>query len=313
MGRSCACPPWHFTSASGEEPTTVMSPSSQKYIYGEGLSSRNARYTSKGDSACGPRIATPAPADRRRRRRCIPARAARRAACAASVSDGVRRREAAPRRRAWAPRRATPDHLAPQALPFGLAAVMQQRHAARQMIEHQQRTRRDVMRVRRLGGIEAASRHPLEVAHGIVGGIAHQAAEQAARRALPAAAAAPAPARRAAAKNSSLDRGRGRMHAADVESRRVQAHFETIAESDEGIARQPLASLDAFQQESRPKGASLRYADTGVSRSAAMSKGGFIIQLQISRTTKNPSPASRRRWVLDTDERLKLKRPAPTP
>ena len=30
MGRNCAWPPWHFTSASGDEPTTVMSPSSQK-------------------------------------------------------------------------------------------------------------------------------------------------------------------------------------------------------------------------------------------------------------------------------------------
>src|SRR5260370_15678621 len=42
-----------------------------------------------------------------------------------------------------------------------------------------------------------------------------------------------------------------------------------------------------------------------------MSKGGFI-QLQISRTIKNPPPALRRRWVLDTDERLN-DRPAPTP
>ena len=32
MGRSCAWPALSFTSASGEEPTTVMSPSSQKYM-----------------------------------------------------------------------------------------------------------------------------------------------------------------------------------------------------------------------------------------------------------------------------------------
>ena len=33
----------------------------------------------------------------------------------------------------------------------------------------------------------------------------------------------------------------------------LDANLETIAEADEGVARQPLAALDAFQQESRTK------------------------------------------------------------
>ena len=50
----------------------------------------------------------------------------------------------------------------------------------------------------------------------------------------------------------------GRMHAADAQARGVQTHFQAIAEADEGISRQPLASLDAFQQKSRPKGFELQ-------------------------------------------------------
>src|SRR5271168_1069344 len=48
------------------------------------------------------------------------------------------------------------------------------------------------------------------------------------------------------------------MHAADVHARSVDANLETIAEADKGIARQPLAALDAFQQESGTKGRELQ-------------------------------------------------------
>src|SRR5271154_5816811 len=97
------------------------------------------------------------------------------------------------------------------------------------------------------------------------------------------------------------------MHAADVESGGIQTHFQTIAESNERITRQPLAPFDAFQQESRPKRRQLQ-----ISRHRRIEIGCDVkrrlhaFNLQISRTTKNPPPASRRRWVLDTDE-LNLK------
>src|SRR3979490_3372594 len=97
------------------------------------------------------------------------------------------------------------------------------------------------------------------------------------------------------------------MHAAEGESRGVETHFQTIAESDEGIARQPLSPFDTFQQESRPKGRQLqigRYRRVEIGRD--VERRLHVFKLQISRAIKNPPPALRRRWVLDTDELIKM-------
>ncbi len=48
------------------------------------------------------------------------------------------------------------------------------------------------------------------------------------------------------------------MRTAQVVAGRIDAQFEAIAEPDEGVARQPLAALDAFQQESGPEGRQLQ-------------------------------------------------------
>ncbi len=41
--------------------------------------------------------------------------------------------------------------------------------------------------------------------------------------------------------------------AAEAQARRIQPQLEAVAEADEGIAREPLAPLHAFQQEARPE------------------------------------------------------------
>src|SRR6202011_1646860 len=113
------------------------------------------------------------------------------------------------------------------------------------------------MRVRRHGRIEIASRHALEVADRIVGGIADQSAEQRYPRYLRQRLRRLR--KRTAQGIQELELGPWprRMHAADGEPRGIEAHFQAIAEADEGITRQPLSSLDAFQQESRAKGRQL--------------------------------------------------------
>ena len=74
----------------------------------------------------------------------------------------------------------------------------------------------------------------------------------AARRESAGSAAAPARAHRAMHRSSSCLRGRrGARAAVDGQAALVEPHLEAIAEADERIARQPLAALDALQQEAR--------------------------------------------------------------
>ena len=54
MGRSSAWRPDSLTRASGEDPTTVVSPNSRNTMYGDGLSRRRARYTWNGSSEQSP-------------------------------------------------------------------------------------------------------------------------------------------------------------------------------------------------------------------------------------------------------------------
>ena len=60
------------------------------------------------------------------------------------------------------------NHLATQALPLGLGARVQQRGAPREVVEHQKRARRDVMRVGAVVDRRGARRQALEVAHQVV-------------------------------------------------------------------------------------------------------------------------------------------------
>ena len=81
---------------------------------------------------------------------CTPARAARAPRAPLRVSEGSAG-EKCPGAQQPARRRAAPESPRAAGLPLRFAAVVQQRDAARQVIEHQQRTRRDIVRVRRLG------------------------------------------------------------------------------------------------------------------------------------------------------------------
>jgi len=78
------------------------------------------------------------------------------------------------------------------------------------------------------------------------------------------------------------------MHAADVDALGIDANLETIAETDEGIARQPLAALDAFQQESRTKGCQLQIRGNRRIKICSNVKRWF--HSCIVKTIKNPSP-----------------------
>ncbi len=181
-----------------------------------------------------------------------------RSACASSVKEGAACENFPGARAKGTPPRSARITSRRNACRSASVPSCMQCDAARQVIEHQQRTRCDIVCVRRRRCIETAAGDALEIAHGIVRGIADQAAQQGyagnmrnrLRRARQCAAQhveefVPAP--RA-----------GRMHAADVHALRLDAHLETIAEADEGVAREPLAALDAFQQESRTKGRELQ-------------------------------------------------------
>ena len=107
------------------------------------------------------------------------------------------------------------------------------------------------MGMRSFGRVETASRQALEVAHGVIGGIAHQTAEQrhtgdvgqrVRRRGQGAA---------QGIQEVGLRTGPRRVNSADVKSGAIQANLQAIAESDEGIACQALPAFNALQQESR--------------------------------------------------------------
>ena len=145
--------------------------------------------------------------------------------------------------------------FAPQRLPLVLAAGMQERNAARQVVEHQQRARRDIMGVRSFRGLQAAAREPLEVADRVVGGVADETAEQRHAGHLRQGLRGLGEGGAQGVEKLSVRFRPGRSDAADMQARRIEPHFQAIAEADEGIAREPLAALDAFQQEPRAQSA----------------------------------------------------------
>ena len=73
-----------------------------------------------------------------------------------------------------------------------------------------------------------------------------------------------------------------------VQSRGIQPHFQTVAEADEGIARQPFAALDALEQESRPKRRQLEIGRHRRIQIGCDVKRWLHVNLQISTHNKKP-------------------------
>ena len=198
-------------------------------------------------------------------------------------------------------------------LPLGVGPVVQQGGAARQVIEHQQRARRHVMRMRRHGRIQTASRQTLEIPHGVVGEYPTSPPDSGTPGISGLGCGEPRPGHlsghsRSRSARSAAASGRPPTR----ETRCVQPHFQAVAESDERIARQPLAAFHALQQESRAKvaRASSTRRPACPSRRQCRTAASFPI---LGDPKKKPITVKRRRWVLDIERELKLKRPAPTP
>ena len=141
--------------------------------------------------------------------------------------------------------------LRAQRAALALAPRMQQRDAAREVVEYQQRLRCEVVSLRRGFDDARVRRQPLEVAHEIVTGNADQAAGQwhtgNSRARL----------RRIRERLAQclqqfvLVARRGTRAAVDREAELVEPNLGAFAEADERIAREALAALDALQQEAR--------------------------------------------------------------
>jgi hypothetical protein len=143
------------------------------------------------------------------------------------------------------------DDLAAQALALGLAAVVQQRDTAGQVIEHQQRAWSNVMSVGRFRVVQAASRHSLEITHGVVRGVSHQAAGQGHAGDLRQGLGGAGERTAQRVQEGGFRSGPGGADPAYVKSGGIQTDLQTVAESDEGIPRQTLSAFHAFQQEPR--------------------------------------------------------------
>ena len=194
-------------------------------------------------------------------------------------------------------------------------AVVQQCDAARQMVEYQKRAGGDVVCMRGRCVLETAPRQSFEVAHGVIRRVADQAAGQ--RHAGNFRPGLRCPRERCAqgVQEFGFAAGPRRVRIADVQARGIQPHFETIAESDERIARQPFAALDALEQESRAKRRELQIRrHRRIEIGCNVERWLHAVPERFESPQKNPSPSAGRRWVLDIDElELRLKRPAPTP
>src|SRR5207244_12080448 len=74
----------------------------------------------------------------------------------------------------------------------------------------------------------------------------------------------------------------------DPEPRAIEPHLERIPEPDEGIAREPLAALDALEEKPRREGTELHER-----RHRRVEVTGYVEWwLQCELQTKNPSPGS---------------------
>ena len=145
------------------------------------------------------------------------------------------------------------DDLAAQGLAFGLGTGVQQRGAARQVVEHQQRARRDVVGLGAVVVHPRVRRQPLEITHQVV---ARDTDETAVQREAGVGNLGPGRSGERATQGGEqfglVSRSR-QPFAAEAQACCVEPQLEAVAEADEGIAREPLAPLHAFQQEARPE------------------------------------------------------------
>ena len=117
--------------------------------------------------------------------------------------------------------------------------------------------------------------------------------------------------------NSAWSAGRGVTFAIDDEAGGIEPVLEAVAEADEGIARQALATFHAFQQEARAEWLELQVRrDWRIEISGNVEQGRRHSRLLWRedpgrRTTKNPSHGGSRRWVLDSSERNYASGPTP--
>jgi hypothetical protein len=201
----------------------------------------------------GPRSAPTAPAGRRRPAAMYSLRA-RDAVCEELGLDrlGLRRGEIRLPGRARQAAAQRAHDLAPQRQALGSMPACSSA-AAREVVEHEQRSRRDVMRVGRVVVAACLRRQPLEIPHEVVARDADQPAMQREtvtfRRGLGCARQCVAQTRE---QRGLVGRTR-RILAVDDQPVGVEPVLETVAKADERIARETLATLDAFQQKARPE------------------------------------------------------------
>jgi hypothetical protein len=159
------------------------------------------------------------------------------------------------------------------------------------------------------GFIQAAARQALEIAHRIVGRIAHQSAQQGNAGNLRRGARRARQSRAQDTQKLLLGFGSARLHAADVDARGLYPHFQAIAETNEGISCQPFASFDAFKQEPGPKRRELQIGGNRRIKIGCDVKRWFHLKtcdsfLDQTNVTGNKKPITtcERRWVLDKRE-----------
>ncbi len=204
------------------------------------------------------------------------------------------------------------DHLATEALPLRLGTGVQQRRAPREVVEHQERARREVMRVRTIVDGRRARRQALQITDEVVARYTHEPAVQ--REAVAARFRAGRLRERGSqrAEQSGLV-GRPRLHLGpDAQSVGIETELEAVTETDEGVTRQPFAALNAFQQKARPEGLQLEKGrDRGVEVSCDVEDGScghtpVLCREDRGRRNEKPIPGGSRRWVLEVS-RTKLR------
>ena len=143
------------------------------------------------------------------------------------------------------------DDFAPQRFTLGIAARVQQRDTAADVIEYQQRARRQVMQQRHPGQYRQALRQALEEAHGVVRSESHQPARQ--RHLSQRRRRQRQPTQRGTQPVEQL-RLRTRHRAplvAEHERLLIEPYLQHVAETNEGITPDALPALDALEQETR--------------------------------------------------------------
>jgi hypothetical protein len=134
---------------------------------------------------------------------------------------------------------------------------MQQRYTPCNVIEHQQRLRRDECGIRHAGLLDRIDGQLLEQPHNVIAGHTNKSTRKRqivswlrlrCRR----------EGRAQRVEVFLLVGGARLLVTVDTQPLAVHAHFERIAKAEERIAREPLTALNGFEQEARPQGLELQ-------------------------------------------------------